>query len=329
MTHPKAMPIDERLAALAAAFVLALAGCGGDDERAEPLIPEPATTAETTTSDEVEVPGWVANRLKEKPGQDVQLTFATSDHAVGANRVGFIVVRESGEIVTSDAATVLVARDGASSGVQVEATVVELGGHTHPPGTETHDDPDATQLFAAQLEFERPGRYWIVAEPAGRKIQGYSLIDVKKEAASPAVGSKAPASDNPTITDAPAAEITTAEPPDTALLRYSIADSLEEKAPFVVVFATPAFCQSRTCGPTVEALEQVRKRYEARGVRFIHVEVYEENNPANGVNKWMKEWNLPTEPWVFVVDRDGVIRDKFEGSASVDELTASVERFLL
>ena len=43
------------------------------------------------------------------------------------------------------------------------------------------------------------------------------------------------------------------------------ADSLRKHAPFVVTFATPAFCASRTCGPVVDIVDHVRKRLEKRG----------------------------------------------------------------
>jgi hypothetical protein len=72
-------------------------------------------------------------------------------------------------------------------------------------------------------------------------------------------------------------------------------------------------------------VDEARKEFAARGVRFIHVEVYTDNDPDKGVNPWMREWNLQTEPWVFVVDADGKIAAKFEGSASADELRAAIE----
>ena len=74
-------------------------------------------------------------------------------------------------------------------------------------------------------------------------------------------------------------QITTSRPPDLPLLRYSIADSLAAHKPFVVTFATPKFCTSRTCGPVVDVVQAVRRRFERRGVRFIHVEVYTDNDP--------------------------------------------------
>ena len=101
--------------------------------------------------------------------------------------------------------------------------------------------------------------------------------------------------------------------------------------PFVVTFATPAFCSSRTCGPVVDIVDTVRTRLEAqgKGLRFIHVEIYKDNDPKKGFNRWVRQWNLPTEPWTFLVGRDGRITAKFEGALSAAELEQAVRRTLL
>jgi hypothetical protein len=122
--------------------------------------------------------------------------------------------------------------------------------------------------------------------------------------------------------------LTTRIPPDRELLRYSVAGSLAAHAPFVVVFATPRFCSSRTCGPVVDVVDRVRQRFAGTSIRFIHVEIYEDNDPAKGENKWVGQWRLPTEPWTFLVGRDGRIKAKFEGSISVRELETAVRRSL-
>ena len=64
----------------------------------------------------------------------------------------------------------------------------------------------------------------------------------------------------------------------------------------------------------------MQQRFAGSGVRFIHVEIYQDNNPAQGFNRWVTEWRLPSEPWVFLVGRDGRIKARFEGSVSVAEL---------
>ncbi len=149
---------------------------------------------------------------------------------------------------------------------------------------------------------------------------------VKPKAASPPVGTRAIASRTPTIasTGGDLRRLTTSTPPDRELLRHSVADTLAAHKPFVVAFATPKFCASRACGPTVDIVEAVRRSFARSGVRFIHVEIFEGNDPTRGVNRWVREWRLPTEPWVFVVGGDGRIAAKFEGSVSVRELSRAV-----
>jgi len=110
------------------------------------------------------------------------------------------------------------------------------------------------------------------------------------------------------------------------LLRYSVAGTLAEHRPFVVTFATPKFCTSRTCGPVVDVVDAVRRQFASSPVRFIHVEVFQDNDPAKGYNRWMKQWGLRSEPWTFVVGRDGRVKAKFEGSVSASELAAAVRR---
>jgi hypothetical protein len=186
-----------------------------------------------------------------------------------------------------------------------------------------------TRIYVAHVKIPRPGRYWLVTQPAGARIQAVGVLDVGARSASRAVGTRAPRSATPTLATSPAASITTSRPPDLLLLRYSIAGSLAAHKPFVVTFATPKYCTSRICGPVVDVLEAVRKRFASRGVRFIHVEVFRGNDPQRGYNRWMLQWGLRTEPWVFLVGRDGRIKAKFEGSVSAGELAAAIRAKLL
>jgi hypothetical protein len=280
-----------------------------------------------TAAQEAPAAGSLRARLAEKPGPDVGLILGTSDFAVGENRISFLVVDNEGRVVESKRADVLAAPRSLDEAPVTTAAARLLSLDPAPRGSPNaldHAEPDTKALFVTRLRFEQPGRYWLVAEPEGKRIQAMGVVDVKAKPTAPAVGSKAAPSDTPTLGDAPLADLTTATPPDRELLRHSVKDSLAAKVPFVVVFATPKFCTSRTCGPTVEIVDAVRRQFADRPVRFIHVEVYRDNDPQQGVNRWMKEWKLPSEPWVFVVDRQGVIRSRFEGSASVEELAAAV-----
>ena len=249
--------------------------------------------------------------------QAVALISGTSDYSVGLVRTSFLVVRRDAQAVETARARVFVARALSARPFQRTSAVLEQVG--------------GSGIFVAHLTIARPGRYWIVAAPVGSRVRGLGTLDVHAHSQSPAVGAKAYPSQTPTIasTGGDFARLTTRVPPDRGLLRYSIAGSLAARKPFVVTFATPKFCTSRTCGPVVDVVDAVRRRLGHTGVRFIHVEVYRRNDPSLGLNSFMRQWRLPTEPWVFLVGSDGRIKAKFEGPVSVGELAAAVHSRLL
>ena len=46
----------------------------------------------------------------------------------------------------------------------------------------------------------------------------------------------------------------------------------------------------------VDVVLDVQSKEARHGVRFIHVEIYKDNDPAKGENRWVREWHLPSEP---------------------------------
>jgi hypothetical protein len=263
-----------------------------------------------------------------RPGQDVALVAGTSDYAPGPLRFSFLMLTKAAKAVFRPGARVWIATGLDARPFQESTAVLEPVG---VPGETTLDSGVVPKIYVVHLHVPRPGRYWVVAQPVGgMPIQGVQMLDVKSHTATPAVGSKAIPSRTPTIasTHGDFKELTTRHPPDKALLRYSVADSIAKHKPFVLAFATPAFCESRVCGPVVDVVDRVRRDLDDPAIRFIHVEIYKDNNPSHGHNQWVKQWRLPTEPWVFLVGRDGGIKAKFEGAVSAGELAAAVKRYL-
>ncbi len=305
--HYHASRMRLALALLAAACLL-LIGCGGSDEDAD-------TSA---------VPGGgkTLEQLWRAPGDDVAIIAGTANHEPGDVRVSFLVVDRAGEVSLLPTARVWVARAlEAEPFLESTAQLERIG---VPGGAEA----DATHLYVAHLRLPEPGRYWLLAEPEGGKepVQALGNVEVSDDDLEPGPGDPAPVSETPTLasTGGKLSKLTTRRPPDTSLLRYSVAGSLRAKVPFVVTFSTPKYCSSRTCGPVVDVVEETAKRFEGKGVRFIHVEVFEGNDPMAGYNQWMQEWGLETEPWTFVVGRNGKIVERFEGAVSVRELEETV-----
>lgn len=252
------------------------------------------------------------------------ITPGSADFGPGRVRLTFLIIDGQGGVVTRPTARIWISR-----GLK-ERPFARTTARSEAIGIEGGDSADVQEIFVTNLQLPKAGTYWVLAEPVGgRKVQAVGTVEVKQRTVAPAVGEHAIASRTPTLANATLDELSTSRVPDPELHRSSIADALADRAPFVLVFATPKYCTSRTCGPVVDVVSTVRRAHAGSDIRFIHVEIYEDNDPAKGENRWVREWKLPSEPWVFVVGPDGKIRDRFEGTVSVRELERSVEQHLI
>jgi hypothetical protein len=290
-----------------------LVACGGssDSDSTGSTVPDTPSTLEAL---------WRA------PGDDVAIVPGTQTYETGPVRVSFLVVDAEGRPVILPTAKVWLAR------ALEEKPFLESEAKLERIGVPGKAEADSTHIYVAHFVLRDPGTYWLLAEPEGgaEDVQAIGNVVVVRAgtAGPPGIGERAPASDTPTLRSVggDTARLTTRVPPDVTLLEHSVAESLADGVPFVVTFATPKYCESRTCGPVVDVVEDVARRSQGSGVRFIHVEVYEGNDPARGYNRWLQEWGLETEPWTFVVGADGRVKDRFEGPVSVRELEAAVDK---
>ncbi len=183
-------------------------------------------------------------------------------------------------------------------------------------------------VYVSYAEFDEPGDWGveITLTRGGKKLKPIPFrFNVLDHSIEPAIGDAAPASVQQTLATAPSIEdIDSSYPPRPAMHDMTIADALKTGEPIVIAFATPAFCRSRTCGPVMDTvMDPLAASYHGRAI-FIHVEPYvlrdvRENNIQNPVPAALA-WRLTTEPWVFVVDRQGRIVGKFEGIVAADEV---------
>jgi len=192
----------------------------------------------------------------------------------------------------------------------------------------TSSDPDAaTIVYTTDLNFTSDGEWRIAALIRQGDETVATLLPsaaVGQFTGVPRVGEKAPEIHTPTAADVGGdlSKITTRIPPDTQN-RVDYADALG-KEPIFLLFATPQFCQSRVCGPVVDVAEQVKDQYGDKAA-FIHMEIYNDNDPSKGVRPQVRAFHLPSEPWLFAIDRQGVIQAVIEGAFGVDRLTRVVK----
>ena len=188
-------------------------------------------------------------------------------------------------------------------------------------------DPNAAQsVYVTTLKFPKPGNYAVlaVAKLDDRLVAAAPIsmpVIPKSKDPVPEVGSPAPKVHTETLASAggDVSKIDTRDPPSD-MHKVDFA-SVYGKKPVVLVFATPALCQSRVCGPVVDMTLQVESEHRGQA-EFIHQEIYNGNDPSKGFRAPVNQFHLPTEPWVFGIDRHGRIADRLEGAATVPAIEA-------
>jgi hypothetical protein len=205
--------------------------------------------------------------------------------------------------------------------------------------TVAKDPTAAKSLYVADIKIPRPGDYAVlgVAKFDGRLVSTDPIgLRVSAHDPVPNVGQQAPRIDTPTVASVggDVGSIDTRTPHD-SMHDVNLADVLGKK-PIILLFATPALCQSRVCGPVVDIAEELKAESGGKAV-FIHQEIYRNNTIAPGCLEGTRPesdcfrpqviaYNLPTEPWAFAINRKGKIVARLEGAFSKSELQAALKK---
>ncbi len=212
-----------------------------------------------------------------------------------------------------------------------------LAGSPTDPATATFRSPDGTEypdvptrwvwgiegvrgFYVATFLFESAG-LWEVSLAIQEGRAQPAAFQVSEQAVVPEVGTRAPRSRSATSADAPIDQISTDPDPEPSFYELSLADAVVNGRPTVIVFATPAFCQTAVCGPMLDLVKVLAPDHP--DADFVHVEIYENFDDPQGQLvevAAVTEWGLQTEPWVFVVDADGTVSARFEGAMGAGEL---------
>lgn len=308
-----------------------LAACGGG-ERDVAAVPEPPPASGDATDFPKPARGATLADLVSGVPEGPILTPAVSLLEKGSNRVGFALFDAARKQISGLPVALYTARpDGSGVRGPFVARSESLRVKSAFASRTTTEDPDAAKsIYVATTPFKRDGPVTVAAlvRLDGRLMRtGPEEMTVgAKGATPPAPGDKAITIDTDTVASAGGdlARIDTRLPPAPELHRENLRDVLKKK-PVVLMFATPQLCQTRVCGPVVDVALQV-KAGVGDDVAFIQQEVFKDNRVQNGVRPQLGAWHLATEPWTFVIDRKGIVRARFEGAMSPDELRRAVAK---
>jgi hypothetical protein len=312
-------------ALLLALVALLVAGCGdsGDDGGDSP--PPPARA-----EDFPDPAGKTIAELRDGLGPGPVLSPSVSLLEPGPNRLAFgLFDRARKQIVDAPAAIYLAPLEGGPVRGPYTARYESLEVKPQFQSEGVRADPDsATSIYVADVKLPKPGDYEVLGVvqlddnlAAAERV----AVRVVRDGPVPEPGEPAISVETPTKADVGGdlAQIDTRVPPS-SMHDADLSEVLGQK-PVMLIFATPALCQSRVCGPVVDIAEQVKAGYDGEA-EFIHMEIYNENELDKGFREQVIKWKLPTEPWVFTIDSAGKVAARLEGAFSARELEAALAK---
>lgn len=304
-------------------LALSLAACGGgDSDDGADAPPPPAKAADFPKAQGK----TVAQLRKEASGAGPVLAPTQSQLSPGKNRYGFALFDRDRTQIADVPVALYVAPAGGKATGPVPAQWESLKVQAQFQSRSTADDPQAAKaIYSTQLNFPKAGRYQVLAisKLDGRLVSSVVQADVTEKGKVPAVGDKAPVIDTPTVASAggDVKKIDTRLPPSD--LHGKNFRNVVGKKPVILLFATPALCQTRVCGPVVDVAEQIKAK-RGKDAEFIQMEIFNDNQVDKGYRPQVRTYNLPTEPWVFAIDKNGRVAARIEGPYSAAELDKAV-----
>lgn len=280
--------------------IFALAACGANSQA--PLAPTAASPLAGTS-------------------RGLQVLIANSRHLVGADRFPIGIVRDGKSV--KDATVKLSFYDLTDGGDPI------LKGESDAPFY--GDNLGEAGVYVGKATFDKAGEWGVeaVVNQPGFAAETQRIgFQVLAEDPSPAVGTQAPHTKTLTLADVNGdrTKISSAEVDDRILHQLSIDDALTNGKPTVILFASPRYCQTRTCGPSHQVVMGLAENY-ADKVNFIHIEVFK-NFETFELADAMREWNLESEPWLFMIDANGKIVHKYEGGITAKEIVPEFMRLI-
>ena len=254
---------------------------------------------------------------------NINIHWATTDISIGKNRIAFALTEES---------------EGFLKDYEVIVSSFYLSNNKNSLIHEIvrasyYDWPHSRGIYVANMDFDKSGSWGITISVSNTQITGEltTALTVNDESKTPSLNSKALMSINKVnISEDNLSNITSDLNPDPELYSLTISEAIKSEKPLLVVFASPGYCITKTCGPQVDILKELKDKYKNE-MNFIHIDVYDNLDQIKGnleqarISQVVLDWGLPSEPWSFLINSKGIIVGKFEGFISEEELSQNIQ----
>jgi hypothetical protein len=235
-------------------------------------------------------------------------------------RFAFILVKNDGDFASGPAAQLAIAPPKGQMGAPVAATL-------HTEGL-----PAGRGVYVIEPTLTEPGNW------RGQvTIEGHGTAElafpVSANPDTPKVGDMGRVIPSPTTTSTmgvdPLCTRTDdkSNPAPCSFHSQSLDQVIGKGKPVIAMFATPARCQSRYCGPVLDQLIQLAPEYGDRIVP-VHTEIYKDltsNDLVPATESWL---GFSGEPWIFAMDGTGTVTGRLSGAFATDEIRTLIDNAL-
>jgi hypothetical protein len=327
-----------------AACILALTSCGGSTKSTSSTAPAarthsnagpPALVAELSAAERPArslFPPAAGRSLKQLGAltrSTAQLGAANGTFTPGLERLAFALTDSSQRFIYAPTAVYLATSPTAPAQGPFLAPADPMGVAPQYRSQQNSAPGGLQAIYWTELPAPRPRVYDVLALTRTRTglIGSAGEVAVARSWPIPDVGQRPPAIATGTLASAHGnmSQLTTRLPPEDM---HSVSfDQVLGKRPIALLFSTPQLCTSRICGPVTDVAVALQQEFSTR-ITFIHEEVYANNQPTQGLRPQLKAFHLATEPWLFTINRRGLVAARLEGAFGVNELRQALEAAL-
>jgi len=187
---------------------------------------------------------------------------------------------------------------------------------------EKHDKNMSTAYWPFILEIPKTGIYTLVLDVAPDSEMSFQ-VEERKSVLWPLVGDPLPPYDTPTIDNKRGVDPICTRPQGTCPFHtVTLTEALKSGKPVVYFIGTPAYCQTGTCAPGLDALIQVSQTVGDAAV-FVHADVYTDKT-ATIAAPAIQAYNLTYEPVLYITDTKGVLVNRLDAVFDVTEMSSAL-----
>jgi len=187
---------------------------------------------------------------------------------------------------------------------------------------EKHDKNMSTAYWPFIFDIPKTGIYTLALDIAPNSEMSFQ-VEERTNVMWPLVGDPLPPYDTPTTDNARGVDPICTRPQGTCPFHtVTLTEALKSGKPVVYFIGTPAYCQTGTCAPGLDALIQVSQTV-GDAAFFVHADVYTDKT-ATITAPAIQAYNLTYEPVLYVTDAKGVLVNRLDAVFDVTEMRSAL-----